>query len=182
MLTLQPSATAATGTGVRFPRRQSIARHVRKENRAADREDPVVRDKAHAQPISLPSPRRIPTSLLSLTAAASSPAKLARSLFRPSAKTRARDVARRGSRMSTESYVTAVESIASGSGSANVLQFLHESCPDDVLGRVLCYAGPRKAKALSRTNRHFRDFMNQEQVWRVFCEEFNKVRLHIAMN
>ena len=81
--------------------------------------------------------------------------------------------------MSIESYVTAVESISSGSGSANVLQFLYESCPDDVLGRVLCYAGPRKAKALSQTNRYFRDFMNQEQVWRVFCEEFRKVRLHL---
>jgi hypothetical protein len=82
--------------------------------------------------------------------------------------------------MSTESYVTAVESITFWNGTANVLQFLHESCPDDVLGRVLCYAGPRKAKALSQTNRYFRDYMNQDEVWRVFCEDFNKVRLQLG--
>jgi hypothetical protein len=57
----------------------------------------------------------------------------------------------------------------------NVLQWLQSFCPEDVLPKVLAFAGPQKTAALSKTNRHWHAVMQKEGTWRVLCEELYKV-------
>jgi F-box-like len=61
--------------------------------------------------------------------------------------------------------------------STNVLRFLAVSCPDDVLPKILAYAGPQTTYALSRVNRDWRQIVAREVTWQVLCEELYKVRL-----
>jgi hypothetical protein len=58
----------------------------------------------------------------------------------------------------------------------NVLTFLQTSCPDDVLPRVLAFAGPQQIAVLQKTNRFWKTLLERDGTWRVLCEELYKVR------
>jgi hypothetical protein len=58
----------------------------------------------------------------------------------------------------------------------NVLDFLIGVCPEDVLPKILAFAGPQKIAALSKVNRVWRDVIAEEWTWRVLCEDLYKVR------
>jgi hypothetical protein len=56
----------------------------------------------------------------------------------------------------------------------NVLTFLQTSCPDDVLPRVLAFAGPQQIAVLQKTNRFWKTLLERDGTWRVLCEELYK--------
>jgi hypothetical protein len=58
----------------------------------------------------------------------------------------------------------------------NVMEFLIDVCPEDVLPKILAFAGPQKTAALSKVNRVWRDVIAEEWTWRVLCEDLYKVR------
>jgi hypothetical protein len=57
----------------------------------------------------------------------------------------------------------------------NVMEFLIDVCPEDVLPKILAFAGPQKTAALSKVNRVWRDVIAEEWTWRVLCEDLYKV-------
>jgi hypothetical protein len=61
------------------------------------------------------------------------------------------------------------------SASMNVVAWMQEECPSDVLPKILSYAGPQMAAVLNRTNRFWRQTFQEESTWRTMCEELYKV-------
>lgn len=59
----------------------------------------------------------------------------------------------------------------------NVMEFLTEYCPPDVLPKILAYAGPQKAASFAQVNRYCRDIMEEQWTWKCLCEELYKVRM-----
>ena len=57
----------------------------------------------------------------------------------------------------------------------NVVTFMQEECPYDVLPKIMAYAGPQMAAVLNRTNRFWRETFQEESTWRIMCEELYKV-------
>lgn len=64
------------------------------------------------------------------------------------------------------------------SGSANVLEWLQMSCPQELVPRILAYAGPQKTARLSRTNRFWKSLIEKESTWKIMCEELYKASIH----
>lgn len=60
---------------------------------------------------------------------------------------------------------------------SNVLRWMQEICPSDILPKILSYSGPQCMTVLSKTNKFFRDTMQQEGTWMVLCTELGKVSL-----
>jgi hypothetical protein len=60
----------------------------------------------------------------------------------------------------------------------NVMTFLIDLCPEDILPKILAFAGPQKTAALSKVSRVWRDVVNEDQTWRVLCEDLYKVCSH----
>jgi hypothetical protein len=58
---------------------------------------------------------------------------------------------------------------------ANVMHFLTDICPEDILPKILAFAGPQKTAALSKVNRAWRDVIANDWTWRILCEELYKV-------
>lgn len=58
---------------------------------------------------------------------------------------------------------------------SNVLRWMQELCPSDILPKILSYCGPQCMSVLSKTNRFFRETMQQEGTWMVLCTELGKV-------
>jgi hypothetical protein len=57
----------------------------------------------------------------------------------------------------------------------SVMEFLTDICPEDILPKILAFAGPQKTAALSKVNRVWRDVIAEDSTWRVLCEELYKV-------
>jgi hypothetical protein len=74
------------------------------------------------------------------------------------------------------SKLTAVRRRPVASLNNDVLHWLQSDCPQDVVLRVLAFAGPQTASALSKTNRYWKEVMDDEETWRVLCEQLYKVR------
>jgi hypothetical protein len=55
------------------------------------------------------------------------------------------------------------------------MEFLIDVCPEDVLPKILAFAGPQKTATLSKVNRVWRDVIAEEWTWRVLCEDLYKV-------
>jgi hypothetical protein len=55
------------------------------------------------------------------------------------------------------------------------MEFLIDVCPEDILPKILAFAGPQKTTALSKVNRVWRDVIAEEWTWRVLCEDLYKV-------
>jgi hypothetical protein len=73
------------------------------------------------------------------------------------------------------------EKDTSADDAAALFHFLETECPQDVLPKILAYAGPRKAAALSQTNRFWKNVTSKEGTWRVMCEELYKVRYYTVI-
>jgi len=59
---------------------------------------------------------------------------------------------------------------------ANILQWLHDEAPSDILPRVLSYAGSRRISTLSLASRSWRRLCLSDAVWRTACEDTGKYR------
>jgi hypothetical protein len=57
-----------------------------------------------------------------------------------------------------------------------VWEFLSDNCPQDVVPHILAFAGPQIAASLSKVNRYWKQVMDDEETWRVLCEDMYKVR------
>jgi hypothetical protein len=65
---------------------------------------------------------------------------------------------------------------ASSPTSQNLMQWLQTECPQDLLPRILAFAGPQTASAFARTNKFWNEVAQKESTWRTICEELYKVR------
>mmetsp|Transcript_23490 Transcript_23490/g.52047 ORF Transcript_23490/g.52047 Transcript_23490/m.52047 type:complete len:811 (-) Transcript_23490:168-2600(-) len=59
---------------------------------------------------------------------------------------------------------------------ASILVWLHDDAPQDILPRVLSFAGSRKISTLSRTSKSWRTICLSETVWQTACEDTGKFR------
>jgi hypothetical protein len=85
------------------------------------------------------------------------------------------------SRRRASSIETAESAKSLEPSTPNVMEFLIDVCPEDVLPKILAFAGPQKTATLSKVNRVWRDFIAEEWTWRVLCEDLYKVCfLHIV--
>lgn len=57
----------------------------------------------------------------------------------------------------------------------NVLQWLKDDAPPELLPRILSFCGSRRLSALSKVNRKWNSIINDESIWRVMCEDAHKV-------
>ena len=73
------------------------------------------------------------------------------------------------------SSIKAESAESSRPSTPNVMHFLTGVCPEDVLPKILAFAGPQKTASLSKVNRVWRDVVADEWTWRVLCEELYKV-------
>jgi hypothetical protein len=88
----------------------------------------------------------------------------------------------RGTRSRRRSSLSSIETpnmASSGQPQPNVMHFLIDVCPEDVLPKILAFAGPQKTAALSQVNRVWRDIVAEDGTWRVLCEDLYKVCSHL---
>jgi hypothetical protein len=76
------------------------------------------------------------------------------------------------------SLIETVNTVSSGQPQPDVMKFLIDLCPQDILPKILAFAGPQKTAALSKVNRVWRDIIAEDQTWRVLCEDLYKVCSH----
>jgi len=57
----------------------------------------------------------------------------------------------------------------------NVLQWMKDDAPPELLPRILSFCGSRRLNALSVVNKKWNAIINEESVWRVMCEDTHKV-------
>jgi hypothetical protein len=80
-------------------------------------------------------------------------------------------VANRGShRASLQSALT------SSSGPLNIMHWMQNDCPEAIVPLILAFAGPQRIATIGRTNRFWRQVIEQEATWRRLCESLYKVR------
>jgi len=58
--------------------------------------------------------------------------------------------------------------------SISVLDWLEQDAPQDILPKILSFAGPQKVLALSKVNRTWNHLCESEAVFRTLCEDFGK--------
>ncbi len=58
----------------------------------------------------------------------------------------------------------------------NVMQWMQNDCPKDVVPLILAFAGPQKIATIRKTSRFWRQVMDQEETWSRLCESLYKVR------
>ena len=59
----------------------------------------------------------------------------------------------------------------------NVLEWMKEDAPPELLPKLLSFCGSRQMNALSRVNKAWNGVMKDESVWKVACEDTHKVRM-----
>lgn len=68
--------------------------------------------------------------------------------------------------------------VGGGGGSTtmtkNVLQWMKDDAPPELLPRILSFCGSRRLCALSKVNRKWNSIINDESIWRVMCEDTHK--------
>ena len=57
----------------------------------------------------------------------------------------------------------------------NVLEWLNDDAPSELLPKILSFCGSRKLNALSRGNKWWNAVMRDDSVWRTLCEDTHKV-------
>ena len=56
----------------------------------------------------------------------------------------------------------------------NVLTWIHDEAPTDLIPKILSYAGPQKIAMLSTLNKSWRRLCLNEPVWKTLCEDYGK--------
>ena len=64
---------------------------------------------------------------------------------------------------------------SSAAAQNNVMRWLEDSCPLEIVGKVLAFTGPKTATVLQQTNRFWWQLLLEESTWRAMCEELYKV-------
>lgn len=61
-----------------------------------------------------------------------------------------------------------------GNIGANAMTWIHDEAPNDIVPKILSYAGIHKVQAISLTNKSWNRICNLEAVWRTLCEDTQK--------
>lgn len=77
---------------------------------------------------------------------------------------------------STKSMTDFSLTLTSQSSPLNIMQWMQNDCPKDVILLVLAFAGPQKIAKIGRTNRFWYQVISQEPTWRRLCESLYKWR------
>ena len=59
----------------------------------------------------------------------------------------------------------------------NILEWMQQDAPPELLPKLLSFVGSRKMAALGRANRAWNETTKDESVWRMMCEDTHKVRV-----
>ncbi|KAL7540965.1 hypothetical protein ACHAXR_010524 [Thalassiosira sp. AJA248-18] len=68
----------------------------------------------------------------------------------------------------------AASSVAATTTTKNVLEWMKDDAPPELLLKLLSFCGSRKMNALSKVNKAWNEVMKDESVWRVLCEDTHK--------
>ena len=58
----------------------------------------------------------------------------------------------------------------------NVLEWMSDDAPSELLPRILSFCGSRQLNALSRANKGWNAVVKDDSIWRTLCEDTHKVR------
>lgn len=64
--------------------------------------------------------------------------------------------------------------LMSTNGNLNVLEWLEHDAPQDILPKILCFAGPKMIHTLARVNKSWNSICTSEAVFRTLCEGLGK--------
>lgn len=64
--------------------------------------------------------------------------------------------------------------VSSNTPNLNVLQWLEQEAPQDILPKILCFAGPKMVQTLARVNRSWNSICTSKAVFRTLCEDLGK--------
>jgi hypothetical protein len=81
---------------------------------------------------------------------------------------------------STSTYFHLPRRVGTSPSSSNLMQWLQSDCPQDLLPRILAFAGPQVIATMSQTNRFWQDLVSQENTWQTLCTELYKVCMKIC--
>jgi len=70
--------------------------------------------------------------------------------------------------------VMSVAAAAAAPRVKNVLEWMKEDAPPELLPKLLSFCGSRKMNALSKVNKAWNDVMKDEAIWQVVCEDTHK--------
>jgi len=56
----------------------------------------------------------------------------------------------------------------------NVLEWLEQDAPQDILPKILCFVGPKMVQTLSKVNKSWNSICTSEAVFRTLCEDLGK--------
>jgi hypothetical protein len=77
---------------------------------------------------------------------------------------------------SSSSAPAATAATTTSSATVNVMTWLQEDCPSEILPLILSYAGPQMTSTVSQINHFWYNIVQDDSTWRVMCEELYKVR------
>jgi hypothetical protein len=77
---------------------------------------------------------------------------------------------------SSSSATAATTTTTTLSAAVNVMTWLEDDCPSEILPLILSYAGPQMTSTLSQINHFWYNTIQDDSTWRVMCEELYKVR------
>lgn len=61
------------------------------------------------------------------------------------------------------------------SRSLNIMEWLQQDCPQDLLPKILAFTGPQMIARLFQTNRFWYGVISQERTWQMLCQDLYKV-------
>lgn len=76
---------------------------------------------------------------------------------------------------STSSSHQRIRPATSNPARNNVLEWMNDDAPSELLPKILSFCGSRKLNALSRVNKRWNAVMRDDSVWRTLCEDTHKV-------
>jgi len=71
-------------------------------------------------------------------------------------------------------HVSLPSALTPSSGPLNVMHWMQNECPKDVVPLVLAFAGPQSIATIGKINRYWHQVIEQEATWRQLCESMYK--------
>ena len=75
----------------------------------------------------------------------------------------------------SSSYLIKKRQVKKTSRSLDIMEWLQQDCPQDLLPKILAFTGPQMIARLFETNRFWYGVISQERTWKVLCQDLYKV-------
>jgi len=92
----------------------------------------------------------------------------------PVLSTRAHDDGHSQNHVHLPNLKNTLSSSVSASSSSNVMSWLQDEAPHDIIPKVLSFAGPQMTQLMSRVNKSWYQICTSEAVFRTLCEDYGK--------